>query len=80
MNINVHNTINNYHNKILNEVHMEQHRILAGNATTENFIEALWSELEPKFDTDDYKLTKLRLHETERNFFDYYGPMGKLMG
>lgn len=73
MNINVLNTINHYHNQILNEVHRENYRIFEGNATTENFIEALWKELEPKFDTDNYRLFKLRLHETDRNYFDFQG-------
>ena len=53
-------------NKVLNDVIKE-------NATTENFIRFLWEELVDSFDGDTFKLHRLRLHETERNYFDYYG-------
>ena len=53
-------------NRVLNEVIRE-------NATTENFIRFLWEELVDQFDGDTFKLHRIRLHETERNYFDYYG-------
>ena len=53
-------------NRVLNEVIRE-------NATTENFIRYLWEQLVDQFDNDSSRLYRLRLHETERNYFDYYG-------
>ena len=53
-------------NRVLNEVIRE-------NATTENFIRFLWEELVDQFDNDTSRLYRLRLRETARNYFDYYG-------
>ena len=45
-----------------------------GNATTENFIRCLWNDLKEHYSgSDKYALYRLRLHETSRNYFDYYG-------
>lgn len=45
-----------------------------GNATTENFLRCLWDDLKEHYSgPDNYILHRLRLHETARNYFDYYG-------
>ena len=59
-----------YDKKILNE----NVWVRDNNATTENVIEALWDQLSDEFIPMEYCLSQLRLHETDRNFFDYYGP------
>ena len=58
-----------YDKQILNEVP----GMPGKNATTENFIRVLWNDLEEWVKDERYKLYKLRLRETARNFFDYYG-------
>ena len=63
------NTLRKYDKQILNEVP----GMPGKNATTENFIRVLWNDLEQWINGDNYKLYKLRLRETARNFFDYYG-------
>ena len=65
----VEGVLDKYSRKILNDVPGMPN----GNATTENFIRALWKDLEPVLDVASYKLHKLRLRETARNYFDYYG-------
>ena len=63
------NVLREYDKKILNE----NPKIPGNNATSENFIRVLWNDLEKWLKNDQYKLYKLRLRETARNFFDYYG-------
>ena len=58
-----------YDRKVLND-----HPNMPGkNATSENFIRLLWNDLEKWVKDDKYRLYKLRLRETARNYFDYYG-------
>ena len=52
-----------------------------GNATTENVLEALWGKVQRSLKTNtvlddncDAILYRLRLKETDRNVFDYFGP------
>ena len=52
-----------------------------GNATTENLLEALWGKVQKSLKDhtviDDHcgtTLYRLRLKETDRNIFDYFGP------
>ena len=51
-----------------------------GNATTENLLEALWPKIESVLrdrevtNKDNPKLYRLRIKETDRNYFDYHGP------
>ena len=73
MNVKVLETVSKYHNQVLNRVLDDNPMVPSDNATTENFIQALWNELEPKFNGKNYELCRLRLHETDRNYFDYYG-------
>ncbi len=40
-------------------------------ASTENFVKAIWDELEPKITGG--KLHQIRLYETPRIYVDYYG-------
>ena len=53
------------------------------NATTENMLEALWGQLNEYLITNnvlnrsDQSLYKLKLVETDRNYFEYFGPETK---
>lgn len=63
-----------YGNGILNDV-LE---LPSGNATTELFVRELWKDFTSDLEYDDENphgitLHRLRLHETDRNYFDYYG-------
>ena len=58
------------------------------NATTENLIEVIWSMLNTHLirenitvvrDKYSPKLYRIRIHETDRNHFDYFGPDNKGM-
>ena len=66
----VNNVLTGYDKTILNE----NNWIRDNNATTENVIEAIWDEIGAEFNEVDYFLSQIRLHETDRNYFDYYGP------
>ena len=61
--------LSKYTGKMLNDVPGMPNE----NATTENFVRALWTDLDPRLDVPNFKLHKLSLRETARNFFDYYG-------
>lgn len=60
-----------YDRQIINK----NEKIPGGNATTENFIKVLWTDIKDALEIggSDFKLQKLRLRETARNYFDYYG-------
>ena len=45
------------------------------NPTTENLTQAIWNHLEPKI-PGEAKLFRVVVKETDRNFFEYYGPSG----
>lgn len=52
------------------------------NPTTENLIEIFWNEIESKLQkkglfSTGVELFKLKLRETARNYFEYYGPNDK---
>ena len=65
----VNHVLRKYDKQILNEVE----GMPGKNATTENFIRVLWNDLENWVKDNNYHLHRLRLRETARNFFDYYG-------
>jgi 6-pyruvoyltetrahydropterin/6-carboxytetrahydropterin synthase len=44
------------------------------NPTSENFVRVLWDAIEPS--VKPIKLHRLRLRETPKNYFDYYGNEG----
>ena len=64
------------HDFITNELDHKNLNELEGieneNATTENLLEAVWSKIERL--TDKEHLYRLRIKETDRNVFDYFGP------
>ncbi|KXK04583.1 MAG: 6-carboxytetrahydropterin synthase [Ignavibacteriaceae bacterium] len=55
--------------KFLNEVDMFKNLI----PTTENMAMKFWEVLEPKINRDNVRLYSIRLYETEKNFFEYFG-------
>lgn len=48
---------------------------LKGKVTSsENLLASFWDELESEINNERRKLYKLRIHETENNITEYYGP------
>ncbi len=46
-------------------------------ASTEVLTMAIWDQLESQIKSDYGSLYSVRLHETERNYVEYFGPNGK---
>ena len=46
-------------------------------ASTEVLTMAIWDQLEPQIKSEFGQLHSIRLHETERNFVEYFGPNSK---
>ncbi len=46
-------------------------------ASTEVLTMAIWDQLEPQIKSDFGQLHSIRLHETERNYVEYFGPNSK---
>lgn len=46
-------------------------------ASTEVLTMAIWDQLESRIKSDYGSLYSIRLHETERNYVEYFGPNGK---
>ncbi len=42
--------------------------------STENLAIAIWNQIEPEISDSGCKLHCVRLHETENNFVEYFGP------
>ena len=53
----------------LNEVEFISNKI----PTTENLCIAIWDQIASDIKKLDAKLYKIKIHETENNFFEYYG-------
>lgn len=72
--------LNKCMDKFLADLHMQTLNDLPNleNATTENLVKYVWDELQKdleitKLTNDRVQLHKIRIRETAKNYFDYYG-------